>query len=562
MKRVFRTILLVIGILVAVFGLTGLFFAPPLGIVFMLIGALLMVPFVKHREVTAIRCSRCGRKAVTNENGLCEDCQRTVWMEQEYKQASDRLEEIRKDLSDQEAFHTNIIQQTRSEMSAELDQMKEDACKELYASLLKKRQELEALTEQLGNQRAVLEEVLSRQEKAEKAWKTASNKEERIKNFYNAMLHSLKIYTDTPAEEQRFRLPYSFEEIAPLLEPTVSLKFHSMDLKDLRSRYKQIEKEIDETLDKYRSRYTTKANIAIYRLMVIALRAELQNVIFDLKYGKLDDAETEIKEITAKYLQIATDGNQSIAPTMIKFVGELEYLFLEAVRVEYEYYVKKEQIKEEQRALREQMRQEAEEQKHLEEQKKQVEKEESKYRTEIQSIADQLTVTEDESKVAVLQKRIEELQKQLSQVEEKKEEISRLQNGQAGYVYVISNLGSFGSDVFKVGMTRRLEPQERVDELGSASVPFPFDVHSFIFSSNAVQLENTMHKRLNEFRLNKVNLRKEFFKVPLEQMEELVQELDPTAEFNRTMLAEQYNQSLSMDEPAEEIIDFNSDDDE
>ena len=127
--------------------------------------------------------------------------------------------------------------------------------------------------------------------------------------------------------------------------------------------------------------------------------------------------------------------------------------------------------------------------------------------------------------------------------------------------HLISNLGSFGNNVFKVGMTRRLEPQERVDELGSASVPFPFDVHSFIFSSNAVQLESTMHKRLNEFRLNKVNLRKEFFKVPLDQIEELVQELEPTAEFNRTMLAEQYNQSLSIDEP-QEITSFDDDEDE
>lgn len=512
------------------------------------------------------KCNRCGKKGFflkVNENGLCADCQRAVQLEQEYKQASDRLEEVRKELSDQEAFRASVIEQAKLDVAAELNKMREDASKELDTSLLKKRQELEELAAKLETQQAALEKTTAQQEKAEKAWKSASNKTERIKNLYNAMLHALKTYTDTPAEEQRFRFPASIEALDVLLEPTVSLKFHSTDLKDLRSRYKQVEKQIDETLDKYKSRYTTKANIAIYRLMVIALRAELQNVIYSLKYGKLDDAEAEIKEITAKYLQIATEGNQSIAPTMLKFVGELEYLFLQAVHIEYEYYVKKEQIKEEQRALREQMRQEAEERKRLEEQKKQVEKEESKYHTEIQSITEQLAAAaEDDTKTAALQKRIEELQKQLAQVEEKKEEISRLQNGQAGYVYIISNLGSFGNDVFKVGMTRRLEPQERVDELGSASVPFPFDVHSFIFSSNAVQLENTMHKRLNEFRLNKVNLRKEFFKVPLDQMEELVQELDPTAEFNRTMLAEQYNQSLSIDEPTEEITDFNSDDDE
>jgi hypothetical protein len=97
-------------------------------------------------------------------------------------------------------------------------------------------------------------------------------------------------------------------------------------------------------------------------------------------------------------------------------------------------------------------------------------------------------------------------------------------------------------------MTRRLEPQERIDELGSASVPFPFDVHSLIFSNDAVSLENRMHELLNASRLNRVNLRKEFFKIPLDQLEQLVQDVDPTAEFKRTMAAEQFRQSLSIDE--------------
>lgn len=231
----------------------------------------------------------------------------------------------------------------------------------------------------------------------------------------------------------------------------------------------------------------------------------------------------------------------------MRFVGEIEYLFLQAVHIEYEYYIKREQMREEQRALREQMRQEAEERRQLEQQKKQVEREESKYKSEIENVTAQLTKTQDEEKVQALQERIAELQRQLSDVEKKKEDITRLHNGQAGYVYVISNLGSFGDDVFKVGMTRRLEPQERVDELGDASVPFPFDVHSFIFSENAVLLENTMHKRLNERRLNRVNLRKEFFKVSLDELEHLVEELEPSAEFRRTMLAEQFYQSQSME---------------
>lgn len=147
-----------------------------------------------------------------------------------------------------------------------------------------------------------------------------------------------------------------------------------------------------------------------------------------------------------------------------------------------------------------------------------------------------------------LNSRILELQAQLSQVIVKKEEISNLANGKAGNVYVISNLGSFGENVFKIGMTRRLNPQDRIDELGNASVPFRFDVHSFIFSDDAVGLENRLHTVLNNKRVNKVNMRKEFFYVSIDDLEKIVTDIDPTAEFNRTMAAEEYRQSLSTTE--------------
>lgn len=145
--------------------------------------------------------------------------------------------------------------------------------------------------------------------------------------------------------------------------------------------------------------------------------------------------------------------------------------------------------------------------------------------------------------MAKLQARILELQGLLSDVVLKKEEISNLQNGKTGNVYIISNLESFGEDIFKIGMTRRLDPQDRINELGSASVPFKFNVHSFIFSEDAVGLENKLHELLNSKRLNKVNLRKEFFKISLDELEQLVNEIEPTAEFNKTMLAEEFRQS-------------------
>ena len=178
----------------------------------------------------------------------------------------------------------------------------------------------------------------------------------------------------------------------------------------------------------------------------------------------------------------------------------------------------------------------------------QEEQEEEKYAGEIKNIQRQIQYTEDKERIRQLSMRVAELQAQMRTLESKKEEIVRLQMGKAGYVYIISNLGSFGDDVFKIGMTRRLDPQERVDELSGTSVPFKFDVHSFIFSQDAVKLESSLHAALSDARLNKVNLRKEFFKVSLDDIEKLVNEIEPSAPFNRTMVAEQYHQSLSMAE--------------
>ena len=167
------------------------------------------------------------------------------------------------------------------------------------------------------------------------------------------------------------------------------------------------------------------------------------------------------------------------------------------------------------------------------------------------------------SEIDQLNSRILQLQAQLSQVIVKKEEISNLANGKAGNVYVISNLGSFGENVFKVGMTRRLNPQDRIDELGNASVPFKFDVHSFIFSDDAVGLENRLHTILDHKRVNKVNMRKEFFNVSIDELEQIVTDIDPTAEFNRTMAAEEYRQSLSADENySSDYVSSDSDDNE
>lgn len=392
-----------------------------------------------------------------------------------------------------------------------------------------KREELSSLTEQC--------------QKTSKQLNTQIIKINRYKELYKSIEHVLDTFISTDIPYINCRLnPYDKKDLEDFV-PSISLQFHSLDVKELRKAYKENEKQIDQLMELYKSRYTTKSNKSIYSLVVIALKAELQNVLYNLKYDKLEKSIEDIKTISAKYLKIAAEGNQSIAGTLTKFVGEMEYLFINAVKIEYSYYTKKEQARQEQLALKEQMRQEAEERKALEAEKRKVEKEESKYKAEIEKLQGTLEQADSDAETQKLRARILELQKQLSDVVVKKEEITNLQNGKAGNVYIISNLGSFGKDVFKIGMTRRLDPQDRINELGSASVPFKFDVHSFIFSEDAVALEKKLHDTLNEKRLNKINLRKEFFKVDISELEELVSSIDPTAEFNKTMLAEEFHQS-------------------
>lgn len=327
----------------------------------------------------------------------------------------------------------------------------------------------------------------------------------------------------------------------------------SLEYQDLKSQLKENKREIKKIFDEYESRYKLKSNRSIYKLMVIALQAEIQNLIYNLKYSNLEKSLLSVTEICHKYMAIAADGNQSINPTWLKFIGEIEELFKRTIGIEYEYYVRRMQIKEEQIALKERMRQEAEERRFLLEQEKKVIKEEEKYQNEIQLISERLTKEIEEGQIYLLKQRISELEHLLKDVRERKEDILNLQNGKAGFVYIISNLGSFGNDVFKIGMTRRLDPQDRIDELSNASVPFRFDVHSFIFSEDAVSLEYKLHKRLDNQRVNKVTTRKEFFRCSINDLEKLVYDIQPAASFIKTMLAEQYRITLEIEKDTSKL---------
>ena len=418
-----------------------------------------------------------------------------------------------------------------------------------------RKRNMEAQISELGN---AIEKLEKTHQAAETKVANQQKRLVRIRELYTSIEHSITQFhtADIPIGYHR---PLTREELKDLdsIAPSVMLTLNCMNYQNLRKEFTANQKQIEELFKAYENLYKIKSNQAVYQMIVMALRSELQNVLINLKHDKIEVALVQIKEIVNKYLAITSSWNQHFAGTMRKFLGELEHLFTNAVHIEYEYYVKREQARQEQLAIRQRMHEEAEERRRLKEQERQIAQEEEKYHNEIAKLELSLaSEAPDSQRSGDIAARIEQLQHLVVQVDEKRAEIVKLQNGKAGNVYVISNLGSFGDHVFKVGMTRRLNPQERIDELGSASVPFTFDVHCLIFSDDAVGLEDELHRRLHEQRLNKVNHRKEFFDISLEELERLVFEIHPSAEFNRTMLAEDYRQSLSiasgtLEEPAD-----------
>ena len=207
-----------------------------------------------------------------------------------------------------------------------------------------------------------------------------------------------------------------------------------------------------------------------------------------------------------------------------------------------------EREREQQKAIKEQMLEEEKVRREIEREKSRIEKEERQFRNEISKLMKYMQNAIDIEKQLYIDK-IRDLDEKLKLLEKDRENVlHREQNTRAGFVYVISNIGSFGENVYKIGMTRRLEPMDRVNELSTASVPFNFDVHAMIFSEDAPALENILHKTFEKNAVNKVNLRKEFYRIDLNEIEKVVkQHHNSTVQFTELAKAEQYRATLEME---------------
>ncbi|MFR7908771.1 MAG: DUF4041 domain-containing protein [Oscillospiraceae bacterium] len=276
------------------------------------------------------------------------------------------------------------------------------------------------------------------------------------------------------------------------------------------------------------------------KLLTRAFNSECDELISKVKYNNYD---TFIKRIEKSFNAINKLGKVlGVSITEVYKNNRIRELTLA-----YEYAQKKQQEKEEQREIKAKMREEAKLQKEIEEARKKLEKEQTHYLNALAKINHQLSGASESEKEELISKKLE-LEEKIEDTEKAIKDVDyREANKRAGYVYIISNIGAFGENVYKIGMTRRLDPMERVYELGDASVPFNFDVHAMIFSDDAPKLENALHKAFEDRKLNMVNQRREFFNVTLDEIKKVVKEnYDKTVEFIDLPEAEQYRVSEKM----------------
>jgi hypothetical protein len=243
------------------------------------------------------------------------------------------------------------------------------------------------------------------------------------------------------------------------------------------------------------------------KLMLRAYNAEADNLVRSLKPYKLDSANARLDKVSQTISKLGKTMEVAISP-------KYHALRLHELSLTADYLAKKAEEKERERAARARLREEAKVQQEMERERQRLEKEREHYRNALEAL---LAKSDHEA--------AERMQAQLTDLDKAIEDVDyRAANIRAGYVYVISNIGAFGEDMVKVGLTRRLDPMDRVRELGDASVPFRYDVHAILFAKDAVSIEHQLHQRLDDRRINRVNLRREFFRIsPAEVKKHLVE---------------------------------------
>ena len=277
------------------------------------------------------------------------------------------------------------------------------------------------------------------------------------------------------------------------------------------------------------------------KLLLRSFNNECDYCVDNVKFNNMEVNEKRIEKSFEELNKLGRIMQANIVDTYKKLKYEELYLA-------FEYQQKKQEEKEEQKRVREELREQQKLEQEIRQAREKLAKEKKHFTKAMNELESKLKEAKDDSERALVLEKLEEVKGQYSELEKEEKVIDyREKNAKAGYVYIISNIGSLGENVYKIGMTRRLEPLERIDELGDASVPFEFDVHALIFSENAPALEAKLHEHFYKNRVNKLNDRKEFFKADILEIEKVVKEnYDKVVDVVKEASAEQYRESLLM----------------
>lgn len=321
--------------------------------------------------------------------------------------------------------------------------------------------------------------------------------------------------------------------------------FSSNELKDKLSLLKLEQKQLvqdDKAIKSIEANYTDKSVERNNRKQLLScFESECNNAFQNLKFSNIDKTRDKIVKVFNNLNNIFKTDDINLSSKFLDLkLKELNFLI--------EIAKKQQEEKETQKAIKEQLLEEEKVRKEIEKEKAKIDKEEKQFNNEVSKMISYLQKANNDIEKQIYADKIKELEEKIKLLEKDKENVlQRETNTRAGFVYIISNIGSFGENVFKIGMTRRLEPMDRISELSSASVPFPFDVHALIFSDDAPSLENSLHKYFEDKSINKINLRKEFFKIDINELKEyILSNLGLSINFIDVPAAEQYRESLKM----------------
>lgn len=418
----------------------------------------------------------------------------------------------------------------------EQKELKEKSIAELTKKEKELKSNIDAFNKQLGNIDALSKKI---EKETEELIKTNEYYKENTEELFQEVKASIIREKYEEIEE----LQRNLDELNAYDMGILPTDFEFEKSETYKEKLKNIKLNQEKILTRERSKSNDTVKIKYKNLQKLVYFAF--NIFCDYNLSKLTfkNYPTRINQIESNFTKLI-----KLSEYKVLIPDEYKELKLKEIESSYGYYKKIEEEKEILREQREQERENARAQKELEEKQAKIDKEIEALSIAKDKIEDKIKHAKDEE-IEKLKAELEHLRNEIADFENEKSDIDyRIKNTGAGYVYIISNIGSFGNQIYKIGVTRRLDPYQRIAELSSASVPFKFDVHAMIFSFQAYQLETELHRYFDKYRVNKVNSRKEFFNIELYEIKKVLDlHKELTFDYDPDFKAEEFRESVKID---------------